>query len=188
MFSKSNIHLQPVGWLKTQVSDDTPSLAINPIRDLLTSTLLLTPKRFLEGCVRTALTGAAAVGGHHHCVDPLVLDNVLPVDGVSVTQELVLVDVHASAQDLCGEREKDRRVFLFHLWNRWKLRATTWLLSRTPGQRHGIIACDCNLWSFSRRVVVLAPKSLLSCAVSCPNQLCLIPVTTLNPTRLKPPW
>lgn len=108
MFSKSNIHLQPVGGLKAQVSDDTPSLAINPIRDLLTSTLLLTPKRFLEGCVRTALTGAAAVGGHHHRVDPLVLDNVLPVDGVSVTQELVLVDVHASAQDLCGERERER--------------------------------------------------------------------------------
>lgn len=56
--------------------------------------------------MRTALTGAAAVGRHHHRVDPLVLDNVLPVDGVSVTQELVLVDVHTSAQDLCGERER----------------------------------------------------------------------------------
>lgn len=109
MFSKSNIHLQPVGWPKSQVSDNTPSPAIIPKQDLLTSTLLLTPKRFLEGCMRTALTGAAAVGRHHHRVDPLVLDNVLPVDGVSVTQELVLVDVHASAQDLCGERERKIR-------------------------------------------------------------------------------
>lgn len=62
--------------------------------------------------MRTALTGAAAVGGHHHRVDPLVLDNVLPVDGVSVTQELVLVDVHASAQDLCGERERSEDVLM----------------------------------------------------------------------------
>lgn len=50
-----------------------------------------------------ALTGAAAVRGHHHCVDSRVLDDVLPVDGVSVTQEFVLVNVHASTQDLCGQ-------------------------------------------------------------------------------------
>lgn len=62
--------------------------------------------------MRSALTGAAAVGGHHHRVDSRVLDDVLPVDGVSVTQELVLVDVHASAQDLCGERERSEGVIL----------------------------------------------------------------------------
>lgn len=55
-----------------------------------------------------ALTGTAAVCGHHHRVGPGVLDNVLPVDGVSVTQELVLVNVHATAQDLCGERDRRR--------------------------------------------------------------------------------
>lgn len=53
-----------------------------------------------------ALTGTAAVRGHYHRVDPRVLDDVLPVDGVSVTQELVLVNVHASTQDLCGERNR----------------------------------------------------------------------------------
>lgn len=44
-----------------------------------------------------ALTGAAAVGGHHDRMNPGVLDDVLPMDGVSVAQELVLVNIHASA-------------------------------------------------------------------------------------------
>lgn len=39
-------------------------------------------------------------------MDPWVFDDVLPVDCVCVTQELVLVDVHASTQDLCGEEQE----------------------------------------------------------------------------------
>lgn len=58
---------------------------------------------FTEACL-VILTGDAAVGGHHHRMGTWVLDNVLPVDRVCVTQELVLVHVHASAQDLCGQK------------------------------------------------------------------------------------
>lgn len=58
---------------------------------------------FTEACL-VILTGDAAVGGHHHRMGPWVLDNVLPVDCVCVTQELVLVHIHASAQYLCGQK------------------------------------------------------------------------------------
>ena len=49
------------------------------------------------------LTHDTAVGGHHQRMDPRVFDNVLPMNGVCMTQVLVPVDVHTSTQDLCGE-------------------------------------------------------------------------------------
>lgn len=39
-------------------------------------------------------------------MDPGVFDNVLPMDGVCMAQELVAVNIHTSIQDLCGD-EKD---------------------------------------------------------------------------------
>lgn len=61
---------------------------------------------FLSSSALRLLTCDAAVGGHHHGVDPRVFDDVLPVDCVCMTQELVLVDVHASTQDLCREERQ----------------------------------------------------------------------------------
>lgn len=55
----------------------------------------------------TLLTSVVAVVGRNHQQLRLgVLDNVEPVDGVSVAQELVLVHVDAAAQYLCTGREK----------------------------------------------------------------------------------
>lgn len=78
---------------------------------------------FTEVCL-VILTGDAAVGGHHHRMGTWILDNVLPVDCVCVTQELVLVHIHAPAQDLCGQKRgntDDVKVaplglFLFSFW------------------------------------------------------------------------
>lgn len=52
------------------------------------------------------LTCNTAVCGHHHWMDSWVFDNVLPMDCVCMTQELVLVNVHTSTQDLWRKREK----------------------------------------------------------------------------------
>lgn len=40
-------------------------------------------------------------------MDPGVFDNVLPMDGVCVAQEVVAVDIHSSIQDLCGDKRGD---------------------------------------------------------------------------------
>lgn len=61
------------------------------------------------------LTCDAAVGGHHHRMDPRVFDNVLPVDCVRMTQKLVLVNINASTQDLCGEQREQRFITGLHL-------------------------------------------------------------------------
>lgn len=45
------------------------------------------------------LTRTAAIGRHNQVISPGVLHNVLPVDGISMTQELVLVHVHPSIQN-----------------------------------------------------------------------------------------
>lgn len=50
------------------------------------------------------LTWGTTVGGHHHSMHPRVFYNVLPMDCVRMTQELVLVNIHTSTQDLCGEK------------------------------------------------------------------------------------
>lgn len=47
-----------------------------------------------------------AVGGHHQWMDPWVFDNVLPMDCVCMAQELVLVNIHTSTQDLCDKKRK----------------------------------------------------------------------------------
>lgn len=41
-----------------------------------------------------------------------MFDNVLPMDGVCVAQEVVAVDIHTSIQDLCRDKRGDgeRRV------------------------------------------------------------------------------
>lgn len=51
----------------------------------------------------------AVVGRHHQQLGVLVLDDVLPVDGVSVAQQLVLVDVNSPVQDLCDGGEDEKR-------------------------------------------------------------------------------
>lgn len=53
------------------------------------------------------LTSSTAIGGHHQELWARVLDNVLPVDGVSMTQELVLVNIHSPIQDLCEEKREN---------------------------------------------------------------------------------
>lgn len=40
-------------------------------------------------------------------MDPGVFDNVLPVDGVCVAQELVAVNIHTTIQDLCGDETEE---------------------------------------------------------------------------------
>lgn len=40
-------------------------------------------------------------------MDPGVFDNVLPVDGVCVAQEVVAVNIHTSIQDLCRDKRGD---------------------------------------------------------------------------------
>lgn len=70
------------------------------------------------------LTCDTAVAGHKQRVDPWVFDNVLPMDGVGVTQELVVVNVHTSTQDLCGDR---RDTAIIDVW--WN-RTTTLSVSR----------------------------------------------------------
>lgn len=40
-------------------------------------------------------------------MDPGVFDNVLPVDGVCVAQELVAVNIHTAIQDLCGDETEE---------------------------------------------------------------------------------
>jgi len=42
---------------------------------------------------------ATVVGRNHQKFRTRVLDDVMPVDGVSVAQELVLIHIHASIQD-----------------------------------------------------------------------------------------
>lgn len=42
------------------------------------------------------LTCDTAVGGHHHRLDPWVLDDILPMDCVRMAQELVLVNINTS--------------------------------------------------------------------------------------------
>ncbi len=42
---------------------------------------------------------ATVVGGQDQKFRTRVLDDVLPVDGVSVTQELILIHIHTSIQD-----------------------------------------------------------------------------------------
>lgn len=54
------------------------------------------------------LTCDTAVGGHHHGV-ARVLHDVLPVDGVGVAEELVLVHVHPSAEDLWWDEKGKKR-------------------------------------------------------------------------------
>lgn len=51
----------------------------------------------------------AVVGRHHQQLGVLVLDDVLPVDGVGVAQQLVLVDVNSPVQDLCDGGEEEKR-------------------------------------------------------------------------------
>lgn len=51
----------------------------------------------------------AVVGRHHQQLGVGVLDDVAPVDGVGVAQELVLVDVNSPVQDLCTEKEKKKK-------------------------------------------------------------------------------
>lgn len=36
-----------------------------------------------------------------------VFDNVLPMDGVRVAEEVVAVNIHTSIQDLCGDERDD---------------------------------------------------------------------------------
>lgn len=42
------------------------------------------------------LTCVAAVGWHHQVIRTSVLHDILPVDGVCVAEQLILVYVHAS--------------------------------------------------------------------------------------------
>lgn len=51
----------------------------------------------------------AVVGRHHQQLGVGVLDDVPPVDGVCVAQELVLVDINSPVQDLCMEKKNKRR-------------------------------------------------------------------------------
>lgn len=51
----------------------------------------------------------AVVGWHHQQLGVGVLDDVPPVDGVGVAQELVLVNVNSPVQDLCMEEKNKRR-------------------------------------------------------------------------------
>lgn len=51
----------------------------------------------------------AVVGRHDQQLGVGVLDDVPPVDGVGVAQELVLVDVNSPVQDLCVEKKNKRR-------------------------------------------------------------------------------
>lgn len=51
----------------------------------------------------------AIVGRHHQQLGVLVLDDVLPVDGVGVAQQLVLVDVNSPIQDLYNGGEEEKR-------------------------------------------------------------------------------
>ena len=48
---------------------------------------------------------AAVIGRHHQQLSLRVLDDVTPVDGVSVAQELVLVHVNTPVQDLCKGKD-----------------------------------------------------------------------------------
>lgn len=102
-FAQNYFHLKI--WLQSAsvVSDPEPVRVIT-----LTS---LKPKRtdaVMDNCdvIWSLLTCDAAVGGHHHLMVSWVFNNVLPVDCVSMAQELVLVNIHASTQDLCGRREE----------------------------------------------------------------------------------
>lgn len=65
------------------------------------------------------LTCDTAVGGHHQRMDPWVFDNVLPMDCVCMTQELVLVNIHTSTQDLCDKKRKHTiwSVSLYLIWH-----------------------------------------------------------------------
>lgn len=51
----------------------------------------------------------AVVRRYHQQLGVLVLDDVLPVDGVGVAQHLVLVDVNSPVQDLCNGEEEEKR-------------------------------------------------------------------------------
>lgn len=59
---------------------------------------------------KVPLTSEVAVVGRHHQQLRLgVLDDVTPVDGVGVAQELVLVNVDAPVEDLWEEKPKKKR-------------------------------------------------------------------------------
>lgn len=70
----------------------------------------LTPKNLMTAAHPSALLTpeVAVVGRHHQQLGVGVLDDVPPVDGVGVAQELVLVDVNSPVQDLCVERKNKR--------------------------------------------------------------------------------
>lgn len=66
----------------------------------------------------------AVVGGNYQQLRLGALDNVAPVDGVGVAQELVLVDVDAAAQYLCTGREKDRKRNERRASDLWRIHGT----------------------------------------------------------------
>lgn len=51
----------------------------------------------------------AIVGRHHQQLGMLVLNDVPPVNGVSMAQQLVLVDVNSPVQDLWDGEEEEKR-------------------------------------------------------------------------------
>lgn len=75
-------------------------LRAHRLRQALTLVFLRPPAASIT-CSVTPLTGAAAVGWHNQVIRASILHYVLPVDGISMTQEFVLVHIHPSIQDFC---------------------------------------------------------------------------------------
>lgn len=66
----------------------------------------------LDGLLALLLTRDTAVSRHHYRMVPGILDNVLPVDCVCMAEELVLINIDASVENLCGKKKEDSQLRL----------------------------------------------------------------------------